>query len=199
MTFFLHEKNEFMSNFANELEANKTMTRKCKENCIVILEILKSGLEDIIKDYKNLKQNMLRKMKKKDSFWKMKEDFIGRLSGATTPGFTERITAHVVPQITKAKPIEKPVVAPPKQPVNILDFTTTSTPNNDEGYREAPEVVNIFKENESKGMEKTKQILFELSDLMTNFSTKVHQHHEITQNSKYLLLTLSCTRITSKC
>jgi hypothetical protein len=142
-----------------------------KRNYLTILEILKSGIDDILKDYKNLKQKMLRKMKKKETFYKTKEEFIIRAS----------IGVGVVPPVPGNKRPEVVINAPKQSIVPVENIT----PVNDDlvGYRESPQVIHIFKENESKNLERTKQTLFELSDLMTNFSTKVQQHHEITQNS----------------
>jgi len=51
-------------------------------------------------------------------------------------------------------------------------------------YTDTPSTLNIFKASESKDLEKTKQILFELSDLVNTFSSKVVEQHQMTENSK---------------
>jgi len=41
-----------------------------------MLEILKSKIDVVLKEYKSLKHNILRKLNKKENFYKTKEDFI---------------------------------------------------------------------------------------------------------------------------
>lgn len=53
-----------------------------------------------------------------------------------------------------------------------------------------------MKKNNTKDLDKTKQILFGLSDLMSNFYMKVLQHHEMTETSIYINIKLKNYRIT---
>jgi len=46
------------------------------KNYLAILEILKSQMDSLLKDYKTTKQIMLKKLKNKENFWKAKESFI---------------------------------------------------------------------------------------------------------------------------
>jgi len=55
--------------------------RSEKNNFLAILEILKSKIDVILKEYKSLKQNILRKLNKKENFYKTKKDFIKSYSG----------------------------------------------------------------------------------------------------------------------
>jgi len=52
-------------------------------------------------------------------------------------------------------------------------------------YSDSQFAMSIFKATESKDLEKTKQILFELSDLVNTFSHKVVEQQQITENSKH--------------
>jgi len=54
-------------------------------------------------------------------------------------------------------------------------------------YEDSSQVLNLIKKNDTKDLDKTKQILFGLSDLMTNFSMKVLQHHEMTETSIHII------------
>lgn len=51
-------------------------------------------------------------------------------------------------------------------------------------YEESSQTLSLLKKEDSTDLDRTRKILFELSDLMTNFSFKVQQHHEMTQQSK---------------
>lgn len=50
-------------------------------------------------------------------------------------------------------------------------------------YEESSQTLSLLKKDDSTDLDRTRKILFELSDLMTNFSFKVQQHHEMTQQS----------------
>jgi hypothetical protein len=51
-------------------------------------------------------------------------------------------------------------------------------------YEESSQTLSLLKKDDSSDLDRTRKILFELSDLITNFSFKVQQHHEMTQQSK---------------
>ncbi len=51
-------------------------------------------------------------------------------------------------------------------------------------YEESAQTLSVLKKEDSSDLDRTRKILFELSDLMTNFSFKVQQHHEMTQQGK---------------
>lgn len=51
-------------------------------------------------------------------------------------------------------------------------------------YKESSSVMTMFKESESKDLEKTKQALFELSDLLNLCQKKIQEQSEMTQQSK---------------
>ena len=119
-------------------------------------------MDCILKEYKNLKQKILKKAKKKDNYYETKEKF-----------FKTEIKFDKKPEYKKPIPIES------------LPISNTEPQNE---YVDSPNVLNIFKENENSNLDKTKNILMDLSELMSHFTTKIYQHHEITQNSKSLLL-----------
>jgi hypothetical protein len=184
IAYFLQDKNEFISEFSKYVESNKEMSLLMRKNCMNVLEILKSGIDEILKDYKNLKQKMLRKMKKKDNFYKLKEEYYSHFNINVNTKSSLMPSIPNIPNALISKPTSNVLIAHKPKTINYLDMINQEPNINQEIYKENPQVIHIFRENESKNLEKTKQTLYELSDLMTNFSSKVSQHHEITQNSK---------------
>lgn len=71
---------------------------------------------------------------------------------------------------------------------NIPIDNSDLTENAYNPYVDSSQSLRLIRKNDNADLNKTKQILFELSDLMTNFSMKVHQHQEMTQESKYNIL-----------
>ena len=69
--------------------------------------------------------------------------------------------------------------------VSNEQFTNNTTQDESNNiYKDSAATMSYFKESETKDYEKTKTIISELSDLMTNFSAKILEHQNITQNSK---------------
>lgn len=54
----------------------------------------------------------------------------------------------------------------------------------DSRYNEGEAIINTFKKTETDTLSDTKKMIFDLSDLVTNFSTKVYEQQEITNISK---------------
>jgi len=67
---------------------------------------------------------------------------------------------------------------------NITDNIDDKFNQSHNPYEESPQTLGLLKNEDSTDLDRTRKILFELSDLMTNFSFKVQQHHEMTQQSK---------------
>ncbi len=67
------------------------------------------------------------------------------------------------------------------EPVNIVDISSLEKEEERIKYTESNNIINLFKNNESKNYEKTKQILYELSDLMTIVQNKMHEQGEMTK------------------
>jgi len=67
---------------------------------------------------------------------------------------------------------------------NLNNNNNNNDINNYNPYEDSSQVLSLIKKNDTKDLDKTKSILFGLSDLMTNFSMKVLQHQEMTETSK---------------
>lgn len=207
MAYFLKDKNEFINEFKEHLQTSdsKKMSLLHKKNYLTILEIMKNQIDQILKDYKTLKQNLLKKMKKKENFWKIKEEFIRNMTSKKGENdIKETLASSLVSMPGKISSISSSFPISLQTPFKLVsDITGISkkeksnapisvpqpiqepyNPQEENFYRDSPHTLHLFKEKENKTLDKTKTILFELSDLMTNFSTKVMQHHEITQHSK---------------
>ncbi len=68
---------------------------------------------------------------------------------------------------------------------NLNDSISNNSNTNYNPYEESSQTLSLFKKEDTTDLDRTRKILFELSDLMTNFSMKVQQHHEMTQQSKH--------------
>jgi hypothetical protein len=166
IAYFLKDKNDFINVMQEFVEkSGRTINRFERINYLTILEILKARIDVVLKEYKSVKQKILKKINKKENFWKIKDEFISKYS-------TNKPRRRQVTLIENS--------------ANKYEYFTESqnNPQTEINYTEAPSTMNIFKESESKDLDKTKQILFQLSDLVKTFSEKVVEQQQITHNSK---------------
>jgi hypothetical protein len=82
-----------------------------------------------------------------------------------------------------AKLIENKNKSDNKNKENDTNTNYDNSANSYNPYQDSSQILNLMKKNDTKDLDKTKSILFGLSDLMTNFSSKVLQHQEMTQTS----------------
>lgn len=208
MAYFLKDKNEFINEFKEYLQKGVAIDKLGnqyrlslmeKKNYLAILEILKSEIDIVLRDFKNLKQKMLKKMNKKENFWKLKETFIKNYKNSDVDKQTpfvvssvsnilqsniSKFTGQLKPEEKKLEKISKISYKESNIPIIPMENFSNSTPDESTNiYRDSAATLSYFKESETKDFEKTKTILSELSDLMTNFSAKVLEHQNITQNS----------------
>jgi hypothetical protein len=165
MAYFLKDKKEFVKEFDNYLQNKNNLSKATQENLLTILKILRTEIDCIERDYKILKQKILKKARKKEKFYQLKEEF---LKNTVTEPILEKKqredkrnkTDNIIPHQSIPTPIEE---------INE--------------YKESENVINILKEPEHSNLDQTKKILFELTDLLNNFSTKVYQHQEMAETS----------------
>ena len=132
---------------------------------------------------------MLKKMNKKDTFWKTKEDFI-KSQAITASKDREKEAKLSLLSLNVSYPFKSKSELDLKNNLPKKGQESVGMINIDEEksleidrFRESENTMQLFKESEQKDLDKTKKILFELSDLMTNFSAKVLEHQQITQTS----------------
>lgn len=208
MAYFLKDKNEFINEFKEYLQKGVAIDKLGnqyrlslmeKKNYLAILEILKSEIDIVLRDFKNLKQKMLKKMNKKENFWKLKETFIKNYKHIDVDKQTpfvvssvsnilqsniSKFTGQIKPEEKKLEKISKTSYKESNIPIIPMEnFSNGTSDESTNIYRDSAATLSYFKESETKDFEKTKTILSELSDLMTNFSAKVLEHQNITQNS----------------
>jgi hypothetical protein len=169
MAYFLKDKKDFIKEFDNYLQTKNNLSKSTKENSLIILKILRSEIDGIEKDYKILKQKILKKARKKEIFYKIKEDLLNFRSN-------EPIIHKEGKELKKEK-IEK---------ITLIQPLLTSIEEID-NFKDSENVINILKEPEHSNLDKTKKILMELTDLLTHFSTKVYQHQEMAETSIIIL------------
>ena len=166
MAYFLKDKKEFIKEFDNYLQNRNNLSKATKENLLTILKILRTEIDGIERDYKILKQKILKKARKKEKFYQLKEEFLKNV-------INEPTIEKEQPKEIKRSRIE-----------NIIPSQPIPTPIEEiNEYKESENVINILKEPEHSNLDQTKKILFELTDLLNHFSTKVYQHQEMADTS----------------
>ena len=157
--YFLKDKNEFISDFAEYITKDTEISKVDQIVYNSILNVLKRNLDDVLTNFKLLKQRMYRKLKQKERFNQSKLSFLKTLPDTNIP------ISSLVKKEEKKEPF-------------IQSLETTIE---DSKYKEPSNVVHIFMNSANKSYEKTKQILFELSDLMTTVQTKIFEQSEMTK------------------
>ena len=78
--YFLKEKNEFIKEFSNYININiKLFNNEKLKSYNNILSLIKNNLDDLLIEFKILKQNLYKKLRKQELFNKMKYDFFNNL------------------------------------------------------------------------------------------------------------------------
>ena len=119
-------------------------------------------------DYKFIKQKLLAKLSKKDKFNKIKDSFFeNKISNK------DENKSNKHPQINST------------QKNNII-YQNELQNNNEKDIKfyDGDNVINTFKKQETDSLIQTRKMIYELSDLVTNFSSKVYEQQEITNMSK---------------
>jgi hypothetical protein len=164
-SFFLKDKNDLIQElnvFINNKDNLIVGDEKTVYNSILVL--LKRNMEDLVTQFKIVKQKKYKKLRKLESFNQMKIDFFKKLP--------DQGDLNVKKEPKKKKE---------KISNEILDLSSLGKEEERIRYSESNTVVNIFKNNEQKNYEKAKQILYELSDLTTIFQKKLHEQGEMTK------------------
>jgi len=164
-SYFLKDKNDLiqeLTSFINKKENKIIGDERTVYNSM--LSFLKRNMEDLVTEFKIVKQKRFKKLRKLESFNQMKLDFFKKLP--------DQGDLNVKKEPKKKKE---------KISNEFLDITSLGKEEERIRYSESNTVVNIFKNNEQKNYEKAKQILYELSDLTTIFQKKLHEQGEMTK------------------
>jgi hypothetical protein len=137
------------------------------------------------------------KFSKKEKFWKMKDEFIRGLQkkegkdslniGQGLNKLQSKVSSilpnpfSLVSTNDRREKIKKDIHMTGYSDPSQFDYNDTK---NIEEFKETPQTLNIFKENKQETMERTKQLFYELSDLMSNFVQKIDEQLHTTKISK---------------
>ena len=169
--YFLKEKNGFISSFRQNILISKSKQDISEDTLTIykeILSILNSNLDNLITNFKMIKQNMYKKAKYQEKFFEKKFNF-----------FADKETEDTV-QIKSLKDVPNKIK---KFVVKNLPFDIENVEDKIKNkYKEASNVVEILMDKEKQNFEKTKKILFDLSSLVTSVQKKLHAQGEMTKN-----------------
>ena len=169
--YFLKEKNSFISSFRQHILISKSNPEISEDTITIykeILSILNSNLDNLITNFKMIKQNMYKKAKYQEKYFEKKFNF-----------FAENGIGDGS-KIDSLKDIPNKIK---KFVVKNLPFDIENVEEKiKEKYKEASNVVEILMDKEKQNFEKTKKILFDLSSLVTNVQKKLHAQGEMTKN-----------------
>jgi len=149
-----------------------------------IIEILKSNIDFILKEFKALKQKILKKMCKKENFWKIKEDFLKSQSCLIKDVKLSNKFVNIPNNLKIKNEFKRDFSDESFKKNTNTTISEHENSSSEDKYRESSVSMELLKEADKKDLEKTKQILYELSDMMTNFSSKIKEHQQMTQTSK---------------
>ena len=169
--YFLKEKNGFISSFRQNILISKSNPDISEDTLTIykeILSILNSNLDNLITNFKMIKQNMYKKAKYQEKFFEKKFNF-----------FADKETEDAV-QIKSLKDVPNKIK---KFVVKNLPFDIENVEDKIKNkYKEASNVIEILMDKEKQNFEKTKKILFDLSSLVTSVQKKLHAQGEMTKN-----------------
>ena len=169
--YFLKEKNSFISSFRQHILISKSNPEISEDTITIykeILSILNSNLDNLITNFKMIKQNMYKKAKYQEKYFEKKFNFLAE-NGIGDDS-----------KIDSLKDIPNKIK---KFVVKNLPFDIENVEEKiKEKYKEASNVVEILMDKEKQNFEKTKKILFDLSSLVTNVQKKLHDQGEMTKN-----------------
>ena len=169
--YFLKEKNSFISSFRQHILISKSNPEISEDTITIykeILSILNSNLDNLITNFKMIKQNMYKKAKYQEKYFEKKFNYFAE-NGIGDDS-----------KIDSLKDIPNKIK---KFVVKNLPFDIENVEEKiKEKYKEASNVVEILMDKEKQNFEKTKKILFDLSSLVTNVQKKLHAQGEMTKN-----------------
>ena len=170
--YFLKEKNEFIESFQKYIKLIHTNEDMTKDKLTVfkeILSILKSNLDNLITNFKLLKQNIYKKTKQQERFNEQKFIFFSENYDINTNN-TNKITNK------KLKNAKRPNIELLSKEMEKVEEGTKNK------YKESNTVVEMLMDREKQNYEKTKRILYDLSSLNTSFQKKMFEQSEMTKN-----------------
>jgi t-SNARE complex subunit (syntaxin) len=168
------EKNAFIEKLSAYIKSNKLS----KSHLLLlqsILSIINRRFDDLAMQYKLIKQKVFKQTRRLQLFNFNKLTFTK----------AQKENNKLLKDIKKTKDNEQHITTSNKQSKTFIDTSILNDNNSLESnnnYKESGELMNTFMNSANKQYEKTKQILFELSDLMTTVQKKIFEQSEMTKN-----------------
>ena len=171
--YFLKEKNNFIGSFRQYIIESKS-NPEISEDAITIykeiLSILNSNLDNLITNFKMIKQNLYKKAKREEQYYEKKFSFFAE----NDIGIGDKTKIESLKEV----------------PNKIKKFFVKNLPFDIENveekiknkYKEAGNVIEMLIDKEKQDYEKTKKILFDLSSLVTSVQKKLYAQGEMTKN-----------------
>ncbi len=168
---FLKEKNEFIQSFRTFLLNSKKDLEVPQDHITVytqILNIMKSNLDELITNFKIIKQNIYKKSKQQERFNEEKLNFFAEkeIVHENEENGNQNLKTKIKNKLNQILPID-------------IDTFEEKIKNK---YKEASHVVDMLMDKEKQNFEKTKKILYDLSSLITNVEKKMQEQGEMTKN-----------------
>ena len=171
--YFLKEKNNFIGSFRQyiiESKSNPEITEDAITIYKEILSILNSNLDNLITNFKMIKQNLYKKAKREEQYYEKKFSFFAE----NDIGIGDKT------KIESLKEVPKKIK---KFFVKNLPFDIENVEEKIKNkYKEAGNVIEMLIDKEKQDYEKTKKILFDLSSLVTSVQKKLYAQGEMTKN-----------------
>ena len=178
--YFLKEKNGFIKSFQQYIMSQKNNPEVSEDHLTVfkeVLNILKSNLDNLITNFKIIKQNIYKKTKQQELFNEHKFNFFADLEEdhsndksdiprKNTDNNNQSFKAKAKAQIKKIIPID-------------FDKLEEGIINK---FQETNTVIHMMMDKEKQNYEKTKRILYDLSSLNTSIQKKLFEQSEMTKN-----------------
>lgn len=178
--YFLKEKNGFIKSFQQYIMSQKNNPEVSEDHLTVfkeVLNILKSNLDNLITNFKIMKQNIYKKTKQQELFNEHKFNFFADLEEdhsndksdiprKNTDNNNQSFKAKAKAQIKKIIPID-------------FDKLEEGIINK---FQETNTVIHMMMDKEKQNYEKTKRILYDLSSLNTSIQKKLFEQSEMTKN-----------------
>ena len=171
--YFLKEKNNFIGSFRQYIIESKSNPEISEDAIIIykeILSILNSNLDNLITNFKMIKQNLYKKAKREEQYYEKKFSFFAE----NDIGIGDKT------KIESLKEVPKKIK---KFFVKNLPFDIENVEEKIKNkYKEAGNVIEMLIDKEKQDYEKTKKILFDLSSLVTSVQKKIYAQGEMTKN-----------------
>ena len=171
--YFLKEKNTFINSFRQYISKSKSNPEITKDTILVykeIISLLKVNLDNLITNFKMLKQNLYKKDIQRTQYFDKKFNFFAE----NEPEIVDKTKIESLKDIPNK--VKKFFVK--NLPIDIENFEEKIKNK----YKEANNVIQILLDKDKQNYQKTKKIIFDLSSLMTSVQKKMYSQTEMTKN-----------------